>query len=98
MPRLVQAVLGRWALVACLLMPNPAAAQTAAPAPAASAAANTPAVRATLPVDIRWVTNDEDPPIGSAKALRGGTLNSSIDSYPLTFRLVGPNSDRKSVV
>jgi len=33
------------------------------------------------------------PPIGSAQALRGGTLNTSMEAYPLTFRLVGPNSN-----
>ena len=93
MPRLARALLGGWGLAAWLLVPMHAAAQAAAPAPAASAAAHTPAVRATLPADIKWITNEEDPPIGSAKALRGGTLNSSIDSYPLTFRLVGPNSN-----
>lgn len=47
----------------------------------------------TLPPGIVWETNDTDPPIGSDKALRGGTLNDSIDAYPLTFRLVGPNSN-----
>ena len=46
----------------------------------------------TLPSGIRWETNNADPPIGSAQALRGGTLNQSIDAYPLTFRLIGPNS------
>ena len=93
MSRLALALLGGWALAALLLVPTHAAAPAAATAQAASAPANTPAVRATLPADIRWITNEEDPPIGSAKALRGGTLNSSIDSYPLTFRLVGPNSN-----
>ena len=47
----------------------------------------------TLPKDIVWETNNDDPPIGSAKALRGGTLNVSIGAYPLTFRVMGPNSN-----
>ena len=85
--RLLCAWAGSWLLVAS----SCASAQTAQPA--ANAPANAPAARAGLPADIRWVTNEEDPPVGSAKALRGGTLNSSIDAYPLTFRLVGPNSN-----
>lgn len=49
--------------------------------------------RVTLPADVVWQTNQDDPPIGSAQALRGGTLNESIDAYPLTLRLMGPNSN-----
>ena len=47
----------------------------------------------TLPDDIVWETNEDDPPIGSADAIRGGTFNFFIDAYPLTFRLMGPNSN-----
>ena len=47
----------------------------------------------TLPLDIVWETNNEDPPIGSPAAIRGGTFNFYMTSYPLTFRLVGPNSN-----
>lgn len=71
---------------AALVLGVPAGA--AEPATAAAAAA-----RVTLPAGIKWETNDDDPPVGSAQAVRGGTLNSSIESYPLTFRLVGPNSN-----
>lgn len=46
----------------------------------------------TLPPNIKWETNDSDPLIGSPKAIRGGTLRSTIGSYPLTFRLMGPNA------
>jgi len=46
-----------------------------------------------LPADILWETNYDDPPIGSSEAIRGGTFNYFIDSYPLTFRLMGPNSN-----
>ena len=88
---------GAWLLFMPAHAAAPAqAASAAAPAAvpvASSAVASAAAARATLPADIRWVTNEEEPSIGSAKALRGGTLNSSIDSYPLTFRLVGPNSN-----
>lgn len=48
---------------------------------------------ATLPPDIVWETNNDDPPIGSDKAIRGGTFTMSMPSYPLTFRLYGPNSN-----
>ncbi|HPE02851.1 MAG TPA: extracellular solute-binding protein [Burkholderiaceae bacterium] len=75
--------------------PAAGAAKSAPAAPSASAPAATAAAapRVTLPADIRWITNEEDPPIGSARAIRGGTLNTSIEAYPLTFRLVGPNSN-----
>ncbi|MBM3779163.1 MAG: ABC transporter substrate-binding protein [Acidimicrobiia bacterium] len=48
---------------------------------------------ATLPDGIVWETNSDDPPIGSEAALRGGTFTHPMGSYPLTFRLVGPNSN-----
>jgi microcin C transport system substrate-binding protein len=47
----------------------------------------------SLPEDIEWETNFEDPPIGSPEAIRGGTFNDMIGSYPMTFRLMGPNSN-----
>jgi microcin C transport system substrate-binding protein len=71
-----------------------AAAAHAAPASAPAAAqAATPASPIVLPAEIQWETNNNDPPIGAPEALRGGTFNYSIDSYPLTLRLVGPNSN-----
>lgn len=62
------------------------------PAVVAADTATTP-IRASLPPDIVWQTNEDDPPIGSDQALRGGTLNESIGQYPLTLRLMGPNSN-----
>ena len=47
----------------------------------------------TLPDGIVWETNNEDPLIGSPAAIRGGTFNYPRGAYPLTFRLVGPNSN-----
>ena len=47
----------------------------------------------TLPDGIEWVTNNDDPLIGSPNAIRGGTFNYLIGQYPLTFRLMGPNSN-----
>jgi microcin C transport system substrate-binding protein len=55
--------------------------------------APTPSDPVTLPKDIVWETNNDDPLIGSPKAVRGGTLNVSIGAYPLTFRVMGPNSN-----
>lgn len=46
-----------------------------------------------LPADIRWETNNDDPPIGSPQAIRGGTFQDAISAYPLTFRLMGPNAN-----
>lgn len=42
---------------------------------------------------IEWETNMDDPFIGSPDALKGGTYKDHIQSYPLTFRLVGPNAN-----
>ncbi len=47
----------------------------------------------TFPDGIVWETNNEDPLIGSPAAIRGGTFNYPLGAYPLTFRLVGPNSN-----
>ena len=89
--RRVAATLAGWALAVL------GAGSTAAEPPANAASAVTtlaaPKARVTLPPGIAWQTNEEDPPIGSAEALRGSTLNESMGSYPLTFRLMGPNSN-----
>ena len=58
--------------------------------PAAAAAQTGPV---TLPKDIVWETDNEEPLIGSEKAIRGGTLNFAIGAYPLTFRIMGPNNN-----
>ena len=46
-----------------------------------------------LPDGIVWETNNDDPLIGSTEAIRGGTFNFYMGAYPLTFRLMGPNSN-----
>lgn len=46
-----------------------------------------------LPKDIKWLTNDSDPVFASPEAKRGGTFHSSIMSFPMTFRVVGPDSN-----
>lgn len=48
---------------------------------------------ASLPADLTWETNDTDPVFASPKALPGGNLNLFVDSFPLTFRTVGPDSN-----
>lgn len=45
------------------------------------------------PSKIEWVTNGDDPQIGNPAAPKGGTLTLAIDAFPLTFRLMGPNSN-----
>jgi len=46
-----------------------------------------------LPDGIEWVTNNDDPVAGSSQAKKGGTLNLSITSFPLTFRTIGPDAN-----
>jgi len=48
---------------------------------------------APLPADIKWQTNDSDLVYASAEAKEGGVLNSWVLSFPLTFRVVGPDSN-----
>ncbi|MEJ2109684.1 MAG: ABC transporter substrate-binding protein, partial [Acidobacteriota bacterium] len=49
----------------------------------------------TLPDDLEWLTNHEDPIFASPQARKGGTLHLPIDSFPMTFRTVGPDSNRR---
>ena len=46
---------------------------------------------AKLPKNLKWATNEEAP-FSSPLAKRGGTFRAAINSFPLTFRLYGPNS------
>ncbi len=48
---------------------------------------------ADLPGNINWLTNGSDPVFSSDKALKGGSLHSAITSFPMTFRVVGPDSN-----
>ncbi|MBA3028914.1 MAG: ABC transporter substrate-binding protein [Desulfobacteraceae bacterium] len=48
---------------------------------------------AKLPEEIEWLTNDSDPVFGSPKAIKGGTLHETVLSFPMTLRLVGPDSN-----
>ncbi|GAB6907886.1 extracellular solute-binding protein [Desulfosarcina cetonica] len=49
--------------------------------------------REPLPEGIEWLTNDHDPVFASPLARRGGTLHVALLSFPLTFRVVGPDSN-----
>ncbi len=43
---------------------------------------------------VEWQTNYDEPPIGDpANAQKGGVFKTFTDAYPLTMRLVGPNSN-----
>lgn len=43
--------------------------------------------------NIKWETNETDPPFGDPAAKKGGTFNTFTTAYPLTLRLVGPNAN-----
>jgi microcin C transport system substrate-binding protein len=46
-----------------------------------------------LPEGLQWQTNDEDPIFASPEAQRGGRFRTFMQSFPLTLRLVGPDSN-----
>ncbi|WP_273857466.1 extracellular solute-binding protein [Photobacterium sp. GSS17] len=48
---------------------------------------------AALPPDVSWQTNNHEPLFASPDAKFGGTFRTSIDSFPQTFRTVGPDGN-----
>lgn len=46
-----------------------------------------------IPDDIEWLTNDTDPLYASPEAKKGGKIRAALLSFPLTFRVVGPDSN-----
>ncbi len=64
-------------------------------------AKNTPAEKLTpypiastpLPADLVWESNERDPEFSDKTAKRGGTFREFVLSFPLTLRLVGPDSN-----
>ncbi len=52
-----------------------------------------PVKYARLPKEIQWQTNNTDPVFSSPKAQKGGMLRSALLSFPMTFRVVGPDSN-----
>ncbi|MEJ2040698.1 MAG: extracellular solute-binding protein, partial [Desulfosarcinaceae bacterium] len=51
--------------------------------------------REPLPKGIHWVTNESDPEFADPRARHGGTLHLALSSFPLTFRVVGPDSNTR---
>ena len=52
-----------------------------------------PVSTSPLPADLQWLTNNTDPEFADPAAQRGGTFRESMLSFPLTLRLVGPDSN-----
>lgn len=70
------------------------ATETAKPVlPAAAAKENSSDPRPALPEEVVWLTNDTDPVYASPEAKKGGTLHDALISFPMTFRMVGPDSN-----
>ena len=46
-----------------------------------------------LPAGLVWVTNSADPVFASPNAKRGGTFSTYMLSFPLTLRMIGPDSN-----
>lgn len=46
-----------------------------------------------LPANLQWLTNNSDPEFADPAAQRGGTFRESMLGFPLTLRLVGPDSN-----
>ncbi|WP_162844192.1 extracellular solute-binding protein [Sinobacterium caligoides] len=42
---------------------------------------------------LRWITNNQDPVVASTNAKRGGMMRSYIGAFPMTFRVIGPDSN-----
>ena len=46
-----------------------------------------------LPSDLVWLTNDSDPVYAAEEVKKGGVMRSALSSFPMTFRVVGPDSN-----
>ncbi len=46
-----------------------------------------------LPKDIKWLTNNSDPVFASNDVKKGGKFYTYLMSFPMTFRVVGPDSN-----
>jgi microcin C transport system substrate-binding protein len=47
----------------------------------------------TLPANLEWISNNDQPIFVNTDAPKGGTVNFSITSFPLTLRTEGPDSN-----
>jgi microcin C transport system substrate-binding protein len=81
--------LHRLLLIALCLLPG----LWAAGACAEEAAPDTVSLPQTLPANLKWQTNNSDPIFADPNAKRGGRFRSFISTFPLTLRLVGPDSN-----
>ena len=54
---------------------------------------NTLALPEKLPADLVWQTNHSDPIFADPNAQRGGRFRTFVSTFPLTLRLVGPDSN-----
>ncbi|MEW6079285.1 MAG: extracellular solute-binding protein [Thermodesulfobacteriota bacterium] len=45
------------------------------------------------PPGLQWLTNESDPVYASPEAAKGGVLHLAVTAFPLTFRVVGPDSN-----
>nr|WP_319392738.1 extracellular solute-binding protein [uncultured Desulfobacter sp.] len=52
-----------------------------------------PLVYQKLPDNIQWLTNNSDPVFASDNAKKGGMIREAIMNFPMTFRVVGPDSN-----
>jgi microcin C transport system substrate-binding protein len=52
-----------------------------------------PLVYQKLPDNIQWLTNNTDPVFSSDNAKKGGMIREAIMNFPMTFRVVGPDSN-----
>ncbi|HDZ9177765.1 extracellular solute-binding protein [Vibrio cholerae] len=59
----------------------------------AIAATSTSLYAASLPSNLQWQTNWDEPVFASAEAKRGGTYRTHLLSFPQTLRSVGPDSN-----
>jgi microcin C transport system substrate-binding protein len=50
-------------------------------------------VHEQLPENIQWLTNNTDPLFASPLAKKGGLFRAALLSFPMTFRVVGPDSN-----
>jgi microcin C transport system substrate-binding protein len=53
---------------------------------------------APLPEGLVWLTNEDDPLFTSPDAKRGGTMRDYMQGFPLTLRLIGPDSNSDDFV
>ena len=75
---------------ACLILVALGGLPVHAQLPTSAAAAP---IKAAIPANIKWETDNDEPIIGSPQAIRGGTFNTDLPEYPLTLRVMGPNSN-----